>query len=206
MVRHMSARSSRRRWMAIRPPPSHAPPIRPCFASTTTRTPANGLNGVQLANPFPDRRRAGADRPDNDPFDDDRGDPAGNQHRPVVRAQQPVHGRHQFRLRRHPLRGQRGIGHDRFKLRRQRQRHISRAIRQSDFDRSGLASRHQPIHRPLCARHVRRDRRVFNHGRRPVQLCKHRASGSDRHRSQRQSYVQPLQSDDRRHLQDHAGA
>ena len=63
--------------------------------------------------PSPTRRGAGADRPDDDPFDDDRGDPAGNQHRPVVRAQQPVHGRHQFRLRRHPLRGQRGIGHDR---------------------------------------------------------------------------------------------
>ena len=77
----------------------------------------------------PRRRRAGTDRPDNNPFDDDRGDPAGNQHRPVVRTQQPVHGRHQFRLRRHPLRRQRGTGHDRLKLRRQRQRHIPRTIR-----------------------------------------------------------------------------
>ena len=86
---------------------------------------------------LPCRRRAGADRPDNNPFDDDGRDPAGNQHRPVVRTQQPVHGRRQFRLRRHPLRGQRGIGHDRFELRRQRQRHISRTIRRSDFDRPG---------------------------------------------------------------------
>ena len=152
--------------------PCDADPALLCFNDDSA--PANGLNGVQLANPFPDTRGAGADRPDNNPFDDDRGDPAGNQHRPAVRAQQPVHGRHQFRLRRHPLRGQRGIGHDRFKLRRQRQRHIPRAIRRSDFDRPGLASRHQPLHRDLCARHVRRDGRVFDLGRRPVQLCEHR--------------------------------
>ena len=75
---------------------------------------------------------------------------------------------------------------------------------ESDFDRSGLASSHQPVHRTLCARYVRRDGRVFNLGRRPIQLCEHRPSRSDRHRAQRQSYVQPLQSDDRRHLQDHA--
>ena len=81
----------------------------------------------------PHRRRAGRDRPDNHPFDDDRGDPAGNQHRPVVRAQQPVHDRHQLRFRRHPLRGQRGTGHDRLKLRRQRQRHISRTVRRPRF-------------------------------------------------------------------------
>ena len=46
--------------------------------------------------------------------------------------------------------------------------------------------------------------RVLNLGRRPVQLCKHQPSRPDRHRSQRQSYVQPLQSDDWRHLQDYA--
>ena len=34
--------------------------------------------------------------------------------------------------------------------------------------------------------------------------AQHRARGSDRHRAQRRAYVQPLQSDDRRHLQDHA--
>ena len=37
-----------------------------------------------------------------------------------------------------------------------------------------VASRHQPLHRALCARHVRRDGRVFDLGRRPVQLCAHR--------------------------------
>ena len=73
-----------------------------------------------------------------------------------------------------------------------------------DFNRPGLASRHQPLHRPLCARHVRRNRPVLNLGWRPVQLCKHQPSGPDRHRSQRQSYVQPLQSDDWRHLQGYA--
>ena len=34
--------------------------------------------------------------------------------------------------------------------------------------------------------------------------AQHQPSRPDRHRSQRQPYVQPLQSDDRRHLQDHA--
>ena len=33
---------------------AHATPIRGCFALTTIPSPANGLNGVQLANPFPD--------------------------------------------------------------------------------------------------------------------------------------------------------
>ena len=35
-LRRGCACSSRRRWMAIRPRPSHAPPTRGCFASTTT--------------------------------------------------------------------------------------------------------------------------------------------------------------------------
>ena len=42
-----------------------------------------------------------------------------------------------------------------------------------DIYRSGLASSHQPVHRPLCARHLRRDGPVFNLWRRPLQLCKH---------------------------------
>ena len=45
-------------------------PIRRCFASATTATPANGLNG--LSSPIPSRRRhPGRDRSDNDPFDHD---------------------------------------------------------------------------------------------------------------------------------------
>ena len=129
-----------------------------CFASTTMPAPANGLNGVQLANPFPaDAVLGQIDRTTTRSTTTGR-DPAGHQHRPAVRAQQPVHGRHQLRFRRHPLRRQRRTGHDRLELRRQRQRHISRTIRRSDFDRPGLASRHQPLHRALCARHVRRDR------------------------------------------------
>ncbi len=54
----------------------------------------------------------------------------------------------------------------------------------------------------LCDRHVRCDRPVLDLGRRPVQLRQHQSAGPDRHRSQRQPYVQPLQSDGRRHLQD----
>jgi hypothetical protein len=151
--------------------PCAADPTLLCFNDDST--PANGLNGVQLANPFPTDAVLGRSTGRQPVRRYDRRNPAGHQHRPAVRAQQPVHGRRQFRLRRHPLRGQRGIGHDRSKLRRQRQRHLSRAIRRADFDRPGRASRHQPVHRALCARHVRRDRRVFDHGRRPVQLCKH---------------------------------
>ena len=132
--------------------PCAADPALLCFNDDST--PANGLNGVQLANPFADRRRAGADRPDNNPFDDDRCNLAGNQHRPVVRTQQPVHGRHQFRLRRHPLRGQRGIGHDRFKLRRQRQRHISRTIRRLRF-RSARSRFEPPTGTPGSMRSTR---------------------------------------------------
>ena len=124
---------------------SPAPPIRRCFASTTTATPANGLNGVQLANPLlPDAVLGEIDRTTTRSTTAG-ASAAGDQHRPAVRAQQPLRGRRQYRLQRHALHGQRGIRHDRFKLRRQRQRHISRAVRRSDLDRPGRASRHQSI-------------------------------------------------------------
>ena len=50
----MCASSSKRRWTAIRPrtQPCAADPTLLCFNDDST--PANGLNGVQLANPFPD--------------------------------------------------------------------------------------------------------------------------------------------------------
>ena len=55
-----------------------------CFnEETTPGAPANGLNGVQLANPFPPAR-CWARSIDNHPFDHDRGDAAGNQHRPAL--------------------------------------------------------------------------------------------------------------------------
>ena len=81
----------------------------------------------------PCRCRTGADRPDHDAFDDDGWDLAGDQHRPVVRTQQSIHGRRQYQLRRYPVRGQCGIGNRRFELCRQRQRYISRAIRRARF-------------------------------------------------------------------------
>ncbi len=89
-----------------------------CFNDDTNF--ANGVNGVPTRKSVPGRRCVGADRPDNDAFDDDRRDVASHQYRPAFWAQQPVHGRHQLRFRRHPLRRQRRIGHDRLKLRRQR--------------------------------------------------------------------------------------
>ena len=64
--------------------------------------------------------------------------------------------------------------------RRHRQRHIPRTIRRSRFDRPGLASHHQPLHRALRARHVRRHQRVLDHRRRPFQR---RAASSSRTRS-----------------------
>ena len=201
----MCARSSRRQLTAIRPQPSLAPPIRRCFASTTTTTPANGLNGVQLANPFaPGAVLGQIDRTTT------RSTTTGASLQATNTDQLFGHNNHfrrrrQLRLQRDPFRGQRGTGHHRFELCRQRQRHLSRAIRRSRRDRPGLASSHQPIYRPLRARHVRRHGRVLDHGGRPLQRRAHRARGSDRHRAQRRPYLHPLQSDHRRHLQDHAG-
>ena len=105
--------------------PCAADPALLCFNDDAA--PANGVNGVQLANPFPADAILGQIDRTTHPFDDDGRDAAGNQHRPAVRPQQPVHGRHQFRFQRHPLRRQRRTGHDRLELRRQRQRHIPRA-------------------------------------------------------------------------------
>ncbi len=71
--------------------PTETEPLRArpdaCFASTTTMCRQTALNGVPTRKSVPGRRRAGADRPDHDPFDDDRGDAAGHQYRPAVRAQ-----------------------------------------------------------------------------------------------------------------------
>ena len=78
-------------------------------------------------------------------------------------------------------------------------------IRQSGFGRPGVASHHQPVHRALRARHLRRHAGVLDHRRRPLQRRQYQPAGSDRHRAERQRYLYPLQSDHRRHLQDHAG-
>ena len=55
-----------------------------CFGDGST--PANGLNGAQLANPFAAGRGARRDRSNDDATHDDRRLAAGHQHRPVVRA------------------------------------------------------------------------------------------------------------------------
>ena len=48
----MCACSITRRWTAIRPRRSRAPPIAGLLCFNDDVSPANGLNGVQLANPF----------------------------------------------------------------------------------------------------------------------------------------------------------
>ena len=181
------------------------PPIRRCFASTTTMTPANGLNGVQLANPFPaDAVLGQIDRTTT------RSTTTGATLQATNTDQLFGHNNH-FMV---------GASFDSGVTRFRASAELGTIgpnyvvsgsgiflgpSGDPDLDRPGLASRHQSLHRHLRARHLRRDRRVFDHGRRPVQPCAHQARGSDRHRAQRRSYVQPLQSDDRRHLQDHAG-
>ena len=109
------------------------------------------------------------------------------------------------RLQRHALLGQCGTGDDRPGLRRQRRRHLPWTFRRSGFDRPGRAARHQPVHRALRARHLRRDAGILDHRRRPFQCRQYQPAGSDRHRAEWQRYLYTLQSDHRRHLQDHAG-
>ena len=163
-------------WMAIRPAPSHAPPIRRCFALATTATPANGLNGAQLANPFdPDAVLGEIDRTTT------HSTTTGVSLQATNTDQLFGHNNHfvvgaSFDSSVTRFARQRGTGHHRSELRRQRQRHISRPIRRSGFDRPGRASHHQSVQRALCARHVRRDQRVFDHRRRPVQCRQHQAA------------------------------
>ena len=98
--------------------PCAADPTLLCFSDDST--PANGLNGVQLANPFDPNAVLGRDRPDNNPFDDDGRDLAGHQHRPVVRTQQSFMVGASFNFSVTRFSASCGIGHDRFKLRRKR--------------------------------------------------------------------------------------
>ena len=70
---------------------------------------------------------------------------AGDQYRSVVRAQQPLRGRNQLRLQRDAFHGQRGAGHYRPRLCRQRQRNFPRPFRHSRFRsaRSSLRTTNQ---------------------------------------------------------------
>ncbi len=67
-----------------------------CFGNGST--PANGLNGAQLANPFDPDAVLGENDRTSTRSDDDGLLVAGDQYRPVIRAQQPLRGRNQFRL------------------------------------------------------------------------------------------------------------
>ena len=181
----------------------------PCAADATLlcfgddSTPANGLNGMQLANPFAPMRFLGeidrtTTRSTTGGFSaqaTNTDEIFGHGNRFVVGASIDVsvtQFQRQCRTR-----------DDRLQLRRQRQRHLPRAIRQSRLDRSGVAARHQPIYRPLCARHFRRHQGLLDHRRRPFQRCAHRVGGPDRHPAQRQFDIRSFQPDHRRDLQDH---
>src|SRR6266849_5446380 len=62
------------------------------------------------------------------------------------------------------------------------------------------------LHRHLRHRYARRDGEARGDGRRALQHRGDQARGRDRHRAQRQRKILPLQSGDRRDLQDRAGA
>ena len=112
---------------------SHVPPIRRCFASTTIAAPANGLNGVQLANPFPaDAVLGQIDRTTTRSTTTGATLQATNTDQLFGHNNQFMVGT-SFDSGVTRFGGQRGIGHDRLKLRRQRQRHIPRAIRRLRF-------------------------------------------------------------------------
>ena len=123
--------------------PCDADPTLLCFGDGAT--PANGLNGAQLANPFDPSAVLGENDRTTTQIDDDGRLAAGDQYRPVVRAQQSFRGRSQLRLQRHAFHGQRGTGHDRPRLCRQRLRHFPRPVRQSGFGsaRSSLRTTNQ---------------------------------------------------------------
>ena len=109
----------------------------PCTADQTLlcfgdgSTPANGLNGAQLANPFDPAAVLGEIDRTTTHSTTSGCVVAGDQYRSVVRPQQSFRGRHQFRFQRDPLHGQRRTRHHRPELCRQRQRIISRPVRRS---------------------------------------------------------------------------
>ena len=184
------------------PQPCAADPALLCFNDDTA--PANGLNGVQLANPFPaDAVLGQIDRTTT------RSTTTGASLQATNTDQLFGHDNH-FMV---------GASFDSSVTRFKASAELGTIgtnyvvsgsgiflgpIRHSDFDRSGLASHHQPVHRALCARHVRRDRRFSITGGGRFNYAQHHAGGPARHRAQWRSYLQPLQSDHRRHLQDHA--
>ena len=161
-------------------------------ASTTCVTPANGLNGQQLANPFPAERDARRDRSHADADDQRRGDVAGDQHGQIVRPRQsfrrsaavstmasPILAPARNSASFSPITSSAGSG-------------FSSALRQSGFRRAGLAAHDQRLHRPLCARHFRRDEGFLDFRRRPAERRQYPVAGSARRR--RSTATTPLRT------------
>ena len=163
---------------------------------------ANGLNGQQLANPFPAGATLGEIDRTMDADHQRRDDLAGDQHGQTVRPRQSFRDRRQLRLRRHQFRRQRRTRRRAARLFRLRFRDFPRSLGQSGLRRPGLAAHDQCLYRPLRARHVRRHQGLLDFRRRPAECRQHPIAGSTRRRAQRRRYVHALQSDDRRDLQD----
>ena len=181
-----------------------ADPALLCFNDAVT--PANGLNGQQLANTFPANATLGEIDIHAHPDDQRRRDLAGDQHGQTVRPRQPFRGRRQLRLWRHELRRRRRPRRHQAQLRGVGLRHLPRAVGQPGRRRAGLAAHDQRLYRPLRARRVRCDRQAHRFRRRPLQQRQYHAAGPARLVAQRQRRLHALQSDDRRDLQDHARA
>ena len=123
-----------------------------CFNSDTT--PANGLNGMQLSNPFaPDALIGQLDRTTTRSTTGGFSLQATNTDQLFGHDNRFVVGTSIDSSVTRFI-GQRRARDHRFKLRRERQRHLPRTIRRSRIDRTGVAAHDQPIHRCLCAGYV----------------------------------------------------
>ena len=130
--------------------PCAADPTLLCFGNGVA--PANGLNGMQLANSFPGAVLGEIDRTMTHSTTTGVSLQATNSDQLFGHTNKFVVGT-SF-IQRDPVFGQRGVGNDWPELCRHRQRHISWALRQSGIDRPGRPSRHQSVHRALCPRYI----------------------------------------------------
>ena len=179
----MFAPSANRPWTAIPTERSPAPPTRHCSASAMRQhgRSANGLNGMQLANPFaPDAILGEIDRTSTRSTTGGFSVQATNTDQLFGHGNSFVVGTSIDSSVSRFISQQRARDH-RIQLCRERQRHLPWAIRLSRIDRPGVAAHDQPIYWRLCARHLRRHQGVLDHGRRPLQRCAHRAGGPNRH-------------------------
>ena len=203
--RRISARSTRRRvdGNPTDVQPCADPDAALCFNDAVT--PANGLNGQQLANPFAAERDARRDRPHVDPDDQRRRDLAGDQHRQALRPRQSFRRSAAASTTASPI-SARAPNWGRFCP--------NYVVAGSGIflgpsgdpvsDGPVVAAHDQRLYRPLCARHVRRDQGLHDLRRRaaatsPTSSCRTNSAT----RSNGDDDVHALQSDDRRDLQDH---